>query len=382
MLLKTIRRNAGVRILLLVILFTIALSILIVTVSTRERLVQGAGFSLPSSETLIAEGLEIRPNTLDVFVFIPSFRIAPPSGSGIASSSLVFTLDDIGFYTYDTSAEQDMDTVCVDAINLATTYTDPTLGEFLAGVDLLQGAEPLCYDIGQPLPSASGANVAVNLQTSTRNSTTHQLYDSIFFRAISGNMLERYPYDGFRMQAILQFHYRVLNGDTQVNQGVARPFTVWLFETSSERNWNIQFESQRGMKDSPDDEPRDVLNFIPNGVYEQVTFTFDRPLLFRLTYPFLIGAMLLIIGLLPFIRELDGLLEITAAILFGIFGLRQVMTLPNSQGQTILDVLFIGLYMVLAFTFVVTILTRSTIVRRSDPVDAPTDPASTKASDT
>ncbi len=104
----------------------------------------------------------------------------------------------------------------------------------------------------------------------------------------------------------------------------------------------------------------DIFNFLPKGPYERVSFEFERPLLFRLTYPFLIAAMLLIIGLLPFIETLDGLMEVTAAILFGIFGLRQVMTLPNSQGQTILDVIFIGLYVVLAFTFFAIIITFGT----------------------
>jgi hypothetical protein len=362
MVLRRLWRSVQFRILLVVVAFTIGLSILIVTVSTQERLVQGAGFSIPDPQALLEEGIEIRPDTVDVFVIIPSFRITPPGGSGIDSSSALFTLDDIGFYTYDASAEQDADTVCIDSILMTTNYTDAAVGEFLSGVDLMEGVEPLCYDLGQALPGGEDTEITMYLRNSTRNSTTRDLYDTLYLQALSQNRLERYPYDQFTMQATLQFVYRVLNGDAEVNAGIARPYTVWLFETSGERNWNIEFVSETGLKDSPEDEPRDVFNFIPNGAYERITFEFTRPLLM---YPFLIAAMLLIIGLLPFLESLDGLMEVTAAILFGIFGLRQVMTLPNSQGQTILDVIFIGLYVVLAFTFLLIILTRGRLTRHN-----------------
>ncbi|MDX1991653.1 MAG: hypothetical protein SF029_04660 [bacterium] len=363
MVLRRLWRSVQFRILVVVVVFTFALSVLIVTVSTQERLVQGAGFSIPDPQALLEEGIEIQPDTVDVFVIIPSFRITPPGGSGIDSSSALFTLDDIGFYTYDASVEQDADTVCIDGILMTTNYTDTTVGEFLSGVDLMEGVEPLCYDLGQALPSGEDSAITMYLRNSTRNSTTRDLYDSLYLQALSQNRLERYPYDHFTMQATLQFVYRVLDGEAEVNAGIARPYTVWLFETSGERNWNIEFVSETGLKDSPEDEPRDVFNFIPNGAYERITFEFARPLLFRLMYPFLIAAMLLIIGLLPFLDSLDGLMEVTAAILFGIFGLRQVMTLPNSQGQTILDVIFIGLYVVLAFTFLLIILTRGRLIR-------------------
>jgi TRAP-type C4-dicarboxylate transport system permease small subunit len=59
--------------------------------------------------------------------------------------------------------------------------------------------------------------------------------------------------------------------------------------------------------------------------------------------------MVLLIGLVPLLGDRDTLVDICAAMLFGIFGIKGILSPGEQMGQTILDISLIGMYVVLAF---------------------------------
>ena len=84
-------------------------------------------------------------------------------------------------------------------------------------------------------------------------------------------------------------------------------------------------------------------------MYQEVKLWFERPLLYRLVLPFFIIGMVLLIALIPMLGDRDTLVEICAAMLFRIFGLKGILAPGGQMGQTLLDIALIGLYIVLAF---------------------------------
>lgn len=352
-----------VRLLLIILLFTVGLAVFIVWIGNREEtFLQGSGIgvTIPAElQQAIASGEAFEPDTVDMLQFTMSMRLTPPGGSGLESSLLRIAIDDIGYFVYDTSAENQPDRVCIDHVRVG--LSQQAVPDYpvvpIITVDLLQGVEPLCQSPEEPIDQ--NEDLDLFLVATTRNPTTYELYDNLYAEFPTYNAFRFFPYDSFAMDSVLQVGYRILEGETVLQEAQTVVAVAWLYETSGERNWNIRLTAQDQVKQSIEDTPFDIYNAIAPGDYQLIHMEFGRPLLFRLAYPILILAMVILIGLLPFIDSLDGLLEVTAAILFGIFGLRQVMTPPNSQGQTLLDVIFLGLYVVLAFALILIVVTRA-----------------------
>lgn len=111
------------------------------------------------------------------------------------------------------------------------------------------------------------------------------------------------------------------------------------------RLWNVDLVP--GKTAISEDTP-EAQNIVP-GTYDTLQFQFRRPLLYRVVMPFFIVMMVLLIGMVPLLGDRDTLVDICAAMLFGIFGLKGILGPGDQMGQTILDIALIGLYVVLAF---------------------------------
>ena len=83
--------------------------------------------------------------------------------------------------------------------------------------------------------------------------------------------------------------------------------------------------------------------------YDRYTITFNRLLLYRIIFPFFMIAMVLLLCFLPLFTERDSLIDVSAAMLFGIFGLKGIIGPGDQMGQTVMDIALIGLYVLLAF---------------------------------
>jgi hypothetical protein len=354
---RQLPRKTSIRILLLTILFTIGLTAFILFINSRERLVQGQGFGFGVNDLQeVISAFQPQEDAIELMMLMTSFELTPPSGAGYQGSNVRIRLDDFGYYVFDGDETQDADTLCLDSLRIGMETTYENAGSILVGVDMLEGTDPLCGALGEAIEGDEGD---VYLQASSLNPSTRDLFENLYIDFAVSNPFFRYPYDQFGQVGTIQASYRILSGETVIAENETMPFPVWLYNTSGERNWNIKLSSEEAVKNSPEDTPSDFYGFLNNGQYRRVTMSFERPLLFRLAYPFLILAVLVMIGLLPFIKPFHDMLANTAALLFGIFGLRQVMLPPDSQGQTILDVLFIGLYVVLAFTLILIIIART-----------------------
>ncbi len=356
--------NPSVRILLSTFIFALLLFVFILVINRAEPIVQGRSFTL-GDITSLTQSLNFEPESIALLALIPTLEVLPPAGAGYEGNLVRIRLDDLGYYVFDADPNRDVDQLCLDELRLGYDFSDPQMGQtsdVLIGVDILDGAEPMCGDLGQPV---TGSEATLWIRATLQTPLNRALFDELYIELPTTNVFYRYPYDSFDLSAVAQASYRLLRGDEVLSEGVSAPFPVWVFQTDSERNWNVEVTTRAATVSAEAPYPSDFFGFLRDGDYLAADFTFDRPLLFRLTYPLLILAMIVIISLLPFVLELEPLLEITAAILFGIFGLRQVMTPPNSQGQTILDILFLALYVVLAFTLILTVTSRALAARRS-----------------
>lgn len=355
-------RSTNVRIVILILVFTAALVAAILLMHSTESVLQGAGFDEIVSSSF-EENINVTAGQADLLGLNLALRLIPPSGAGEESNIVTIQLDDAAYFIYDDNVEFTPDRLCIDAIRMGIAFAESDPAEAtLAGINMLDGADPFCTPMGNLFGSIE--TIDLYARTTSRNASNRDYLDSIQTRFPTHNEFFRYPYDEFTLNGALQVRYRLLAGETVLGEGLIQPIVAWLYGTGGERNWNINVTSEDRVKDSFDSVPEDVFQLLEIGEYQALTFEFSRPLLFRLVFPFLILAMLLLILTLPFMNGIDSLVSVTASILFGLFGLKQLMLPGNTQGQTILDAIFLGLYVVLAFAFVVLLIARMSARRR------------------
>lgn len=164
-----------------------------------------------------------------------------------------------------------------------------------------------------------------------------------------------YPYDSFALALDIYVAYEILFDDGDALEGVIQPFLAWNLQTNGHRLWQIDISSTSSTV------PDEVFGDIP---VDRVSFQFDRPLLYRLVFPFFLVMMVLLIGMIPLLAERDVLVEICAAMLFGIFGLKGIIGPGDAMGQTVLDLSLIGLYVVLAFAAALFFVNKVSLHRR------------------
>jgi len=173
-----------------------------------------------------------------------------------------------------------------------------------------------------------------------------------------------YPFDSFKTNAAIQVTYSLWNNGVLLAKNIINPTIIIGVgsSTRSEEDWDlsIDIEDSTWTKKNEDQVGKTVLNFeqfrdihiIHEGPYSFLKMDISRPILFRLAFPFLIIILALLIAFLSFVRELDSFLEGSVAILFGIFGIRQILMPPNAQGaRTLIDIAIIGLYIMFGVAF-------------------------------
>jgi hypothetical protein len=356
-------RRTETRLFLFILLAAVAVGGLILAIGGREDALQGSGFGF-DAETLENFDFSALPgNTIQVIGPFFSMRVRPPSGAGAESNVLTVGMDDWSYFVFDSDPDRQADTLCIDAIIVQFGASDLTDFDVRLGGDLLRGVEPLCDAV--PLPSDSVPDLDFHVSVTTRTPDTIPVYEALELVLPTYQQFRFFPYDSFALRGTMQVRYRLLEGETTLVEANAAPLALWLYETSAERNWNLRMVDEPAEKTDFASTPFDLYNQLGIGPYTDLHLTIERPLLFRLAYPFLLSMMLLLILLLPFIGEFTALLEVSAAIIFGLFGLRQVLTPPDSQGQTLLDAVFIGLYVLLGIALIATLVVKWRPVRRA-----------------
>lgn len=327
---------------------------------------KSVGIGIQSSDANTNE--DVRVGTADVLQIILALNMTPPGGTGRESVVIRAALDDLSFVAYDTDPDNNIDTFCMTSLRIGL-YNDPKQlnpdsdqSPFIAGANLLRGVDPLCYPLDEPLVDQDGSRLYTI--TGFRNGSNSALLDSLYTEFLAPNDAFLYPYDGFETQGVTQVTYQLRDKGEVITDSTITPVTGWYFDTSESRNWNITITSTADVENDSEPSPEDFYDLLVPGAYERMTLSFQRPLLFRLAYPFLLTVILILIWTIPFIGELGSTMEVAAALLFGIFGLKQVVAPATGQGQSLIDIAFLALYVILAFTTVALVFSRILKARR------------------
>lgn len=260
----------------------------------------------------------------------------PPS-SNSDERSVEVGLKEVAFYVRDDHPDRKIVEVCLITSEVVVEED----AEYLFYDDMI--TEPACrapedayfepiIEIGDELVIDDAYIFEFDLQTIRRNVLIDQA------DLVSLNFW--YPFDSFDLELLLLLEYYIEYDDGTVEEASIQPFIVWDLQSSGVRLWEIYLQE-------PVQEEREENGIVY--VYERSHFVFERPLLYRVAFPFFMAAMVLLIALMPLLGDRDTLVDITAAMLFGIFGLKGILGPGANMGQTLLDIGLIGLYVVLVF---------------------------------
>ncbi|MFN8372143.1 MAG: hypothetical protein U0694_04615 [Anaerolineae bacterium] len=292
------------------------------------------------NENAIAEGaVDLAGVDLDI-------ALLPPS-SGEESRAL--TLELTAMQTYlradDPAWQGQALIVCIDEISFGLNAPDSSTFYFFIGDDFHEDIpECLSVEVNSLSRSRTFGDTEVDNLFPVRweFSDKRITIDNPDF--VSLNFW--YPYDNFTIHPVMQVSYYIVTdndaGDI-LTFGTLTPYLRWEYRTSGSRLWDIN------MQTTTQEYNGDGSLYLYPGKYEQITLEMQRPLLYRLILPFFIVMMVLLIGMVPLLGDRDTLVDICAAMLFGIFGLKGILGPAEAMGQTILDISLIGLYVVLAF---------------------------------
>ena len=87
-----------------------------------------------------------------------------------------------------------------------------------------------------------------------------------------------------------------------------------------------------------------------------VKIKYERPLIYRLVIPLLFVLVLAVIFAIPFISKMPILLETIIGVLFGLWGIHDVLIPPDITWPTIIDPLILFLYALLAFSAIIRVI--------------------------
>jgi hypothetical protein len=292
--------------------------------------------------------------------------LKPPSNSEEVRQAEI-GLSQVTFYVRDDGEDVDVTNVCLQFVAVYAnplTWYDTREEAYEDGYDHSFINEPTCnalteddFDDKEVLIATNtlADNVAVvslPMPTATPFKITNPTDVSLNFW---------YPYDRFQLDLMLVVGYRVDYSDGTSLTNVFTPYMAWDIQTSGLRLWDVRLTNTIKSLDlvSEADKPFTLP-------YSNVMISFERPLLYRLIFPFFIVVMVLLIGLVPLLGDKDTLINICATMLFGIFGLKGILGPGETMGQTVLDLALLMLYVILAFAGMLFFLNKINLRRQAE----------------
>lgn len=322
-----------------VLLFALGLT-LVVALGIREG---WGAFRKPTKESVVnadaSNPAALEAGALDLAAVDLQMAIIPPSSSE-EIRKLTMQLIGVQYFVRDDNADLDVTAVCLDSVDI---LVNPDNLESSTSYGFLD--DPLCVE---PLPEEYTEERADfgSLQLDHFYQIALELEQPSTFDLKDPDIISLnfwYPYDNFTIRSAMVVTYSVERSDGSFISETIRPYIDWDIQTSGTRAWDIRFQAETV--------PLSDLGITDyqSGTYESLTINVARSWLYRLVFPFFIVAMVLLIAMVPLLGERDTLVDICAAMLFGIFGLKGILGPGEQMGQTILDISLIGLYLVLAF---------------------------------
>jgi hypothetical protein len=149
---------------------------------------------------------------------------------------------------------------------------------------------------------------------------------------LSGNSKFYFPYDDLTYDSVI-----LLTGTDSPDKGIAREISLApkVVGVVSAPNWDVTVNVE---KSSIDDYPG-----------TRIRIEYKRPLLYRLVVPTLLLLIFGVIITLPFITETSTFVETLIGVVFGLWGLHQVLIPADVTWPTVIDPIILFLYTLLGF---------------------------------
>lgn len=159
-----------------------------------------------------------------------------------------------------------------------------------------------------------------------------------------------FPYDGFSYAIAAFLQYEVFDkNDNSILKADSTPNIIFTNHVTNE--WYASTHSKVPLNsldlndEIPQEEYNKLSNLMNNSSHELKVIKIQRPLLIRIIYPAFIFLLLLFIGLLVLLEELNSFLSAALSVVFGIFAVRQVFIPETTSFHSIVDISIAILYL-------------------------------------
>ena len=295
----------------------------------------------------------LKAGAVGIFEVDLTLAILPPSSSQEERSLIIEPVQDILVYVRDDSASLDVVEVCVDWLDLIAAG-EPNSEDIFTYERHNFLAEPLCHTIDPEKDyfweSGSFISAIVNGEEQSFDVNNYysidlpreelKPYTGAFPEIVGQNFW--FPYDNFKTDVYLQVSTSARLSDGSVIYAQVPAYYDWKLRPSGSRAWDIKMQNTAEVLPENDET---FLNYFFPGAYQKVELQFGRPLLFKISFPMLMIAMVLLIAFVPMMKNanVEDILAVMAGLLFATFAIRSIISPGTEIGQTLIDIGIIGL---------------------------------------
>lgn len=157
------------------------------------------------------------------------------------------------------------------------------------------------------------------------------------YTLVSGRPPYYYPFDWAELKVEIR-----LEGDENIgSKKESRFIPVNITGVVDAKNWDTKVDIT------------DEFDFSTNRPYALVVVHYDRPLLYRVIPVAVLATIFFVIFYMPRIKDKSSFLEVMIGLIFGIWGIKQVIVPTFVTWTTILDPIILGLYMCLCISVLI-----------------------------
>ena len=287
----------------------------------------------------------LQPGAVGIFEVDLPLAILPPSSSQEERLLTVEPYADIKVYVNDDSDSLDVEEVCIDWLDLIA-QSEPDVSDIHDVHNFLNDAWCHTIDPEKDHPYSGDFygepdNFTVNNFYDLRMpKETLVTYNGDYPEIVGQNFW--FPFDNFNVNIYIQVVTSVrLSDDTWVYAQVPAYYD-WRLRPSGSRAWDINIQNTAETLPEGD---TTFLRYFFLGDYQKVELSFNRPLMFKISFPMLMIAMVILIAFVPMMTEasVEDILAVMAGLLFATFAIRSILSPGQEIGQTLIDIGIIGL---------------------------------------
>lgn len=295
----------------------------------------------------------LKEDAVGIFEVDLTLAVLPPSSSQEERSLTIEHVQDINVYARDDNDTLDIEEVCIDWLDLIAAG-EPGADDYFTYEYHNFLSQPLCHvideekDYFRELGSfisgiVDGAEQTFDVNNYYTIDLPHEEttpYKGVFPEIVGQNFW--FPYDNFVTDIYIQVATSTRLSDGTWVYAQVPAYYEWKLRPSGSRAWDIKMQNYAEILPENDDT---FLNYFFPGAYQRVTLKFERPLLFKISFPMLMTAMVILIAFVPMMKNanVEDILAVMAGLLFATFAIRSIISPGSEIGQTLIDIGIIGL---------------------------------------